>query len=195
MQTKYSIKIGDRFTRLTVIGTADPVKIISKSGKSYTRRYFHCICDCGKKVKLAGQNLVDNGNTKSCGCLAKELRQQKRLSNNRGIINQIILGYKRKERGGRFGWSLEYNDVAYLIQQPCYYCGTVNSNKKINRLNPAGYEYNGIDRIDSSKGYTIDNVVPCCKTCNIAKRDMSQEYFINWIMKAALHIKKNGLQK
>ena len=42
---------------------------------------------------------------------------------------------------------------------------------------------NGIDRIDSSKGYVFDNCVPCCKHCNIMKMTMTIDEFINKIKK------------
>jgi len=29
----------------------------------------------------------------------------------------------------------------------------------------------GLDRIDNEKGYTVDNVVPCCGSCNMIKGD------------------------
>lgn len=43
------------------------------------------------------------------------------------------------------------------------------------------YTYNGIDRVDNNKGYTITNSVPCCKDCNFAKRDMTHDEFIAWV--------------
>jgi len=42
--------------------------------------------------------------------------------------------------------------------------------------------YNGIDRLDSSKGHVIDNVVPCCKWCNYAKRERSYKDFLDWVV-------------
>ena len=75
--------------------------------------------------------------------------------------------YKRhaKERNIKFNISLK--DFITLINQSCYYCGK--------------YPANGLDRIDSSKGYTLDNVVPCCKYCNRAKSDLSLEEFFGMI--------------
>jgi len=35
-----------------------------------------------------------------------------------------------------------------------------------------------VDRIDSSLGYTVDNIEIVDKTINMAKRDFSEEYFI-----------------
>lgn len=43
----------------------------------------------------------------------------------------------------------------------------------------------GIDRVDSTKGYTLDNVVPCCAHCNRIKLDYSKEEFIGRCIKIA----------
>lgn len=42
---------------------------------------------------------------------------------------------------------------------------------------------NGIDRVDSNKGYHIDNCVPCCTSCNYAKHKLSQKEFYDKIKK------------
>ena len=47
--------------------------------------------------------------------------------------------------------------------------------------------HNGIDRVDSTMGYAIDNCVPCCKTCNIAKHTMTTIEFAGWINRAYQH--------
>lgn len=39
----------------------------------------------------------------------------------------------------------------------------------------------GVDRVDSSKGYTIDNVVPCCDICNRMKLDKDITEFFDTI--------------
>ena len=59
-----------------------------------------------------------------------------------------------------------------FLSKNCFYC---NDNVKI-----------GIDRVDSSKGYTIDNVVPCCSKCNWMKGVLSKEDFINQCKKISL---------
>lgn len=43
------------------------------------------------------------------------------------------------------------------------------------------YAYNGIDRMDNSKGYVDGNVLPCCSICNHAKHVMNYDDFISWI--------------
>ena len=42
---------------------------------------------------------------------------------------------------------------------------------------------NGIDRKDSTKGYSIDNCVPCCPMCNKMKQTFTEEEFLNQIAK------------
>ena len=50
------------------------------------------------------------------------------------------------------------------------------------------YKHNGIDRVDPSKGYTIDNCVSCCSKCNYAKHDMTISEYNEWLTKAYNHM-------
>jgi hypothetical protein len=50
------------------------------------------------------------------------------------------------------------------------------------------YIYNGIDRVDNTRGYSIDNCVACCKQCNWAKRELPQQEFIDWIHRVSRHL-------
>jgi hypothetical protein len=84
------------------------------------------------------------------------------------IINDIK--YKALQRGK--SWELSHKDAFALIRNECLYCG-FTPDWPANRV--------GIDRVDNLIGYTIDNCVSCCFTCNSAKGDKSLEQFINWI--------------
>ena len=53
---------------------------------------------------------------------------------------------------------------AFILDAVCSYC-----------LGPLPKSGGGLDRIDSSQGYTIDNVVPCCFTCNTMFGAQSKE--------------------
>lgn len=61
------VSIGQRFERLVVIGDVD---------RSQSRPRVLCRCDCGTR-KFVGINSLKTGGTKSCGCLAAELRREK----------------------------------------------------------------------------------------------------------------------
>jgi len=60
---------------------------------------------------------------------------------------------------------------------------------RVSSHNTGEFTYNGIDRIDSDGGYTPDNIVACCKKCNIAKSDMTTDDFLAWIRRISLYQK------
>jgi hypothetical protein len=175
MRKKYHIQPGDVFGRLTAIR-------FDHIGKHY-RSYFLFKCECGKHKVILGSAVV-SGNTRSCGCLSAETKKQKRVSRNHSEITAIILGYKRHAIDRGFKWSLSRDFVEMLIGQNCFYCGSRPSNKKKTKDSLGdGLLYSGIDRVDSSKDYTVENVVPCCKICNYAKSNMSVSEFKEWAIK------------
>jgi len=170
-----------KFNRLTIIN-------FHHSDKR-SRRHYLCRCDCGIEKVVQG-SLLTSGNTKSCGCLAREQQEIQRrlrtLPHNMGVIHQIILGYKRHAKRRGFVFLLTDIEVADIIKQPCYYCGCLPSNNIITK-NCKGFLYNGIDRVDSQKDYTIDNVVASCRLCNKAKMALSKESFLNWVRQVYMH--------
>lgn len=56
------------------------------------------------------------------------------------------------------------------VHKDCHYCGLEASH------DPRGHH--GLDRADNAKGYTKDNVVPCCRRCNRVKGVLSKDEFI-----------------
>lgn len=77
------------------------------------------------------------------------------------------------KRHGR-GFSLSFEEFKGIINLPCTYCGE----------EPGG----GVDRVSSSEGYIRSNVVPCCRTCNMMKNDMSVSKFIKHCTKVIRHV-------
>ena len=57
----------------------------------------------------------------------------------------------------------------------------LNEIKNGKKLSETVVKANGLDRIDSSKGYSSENTVPCCKYCNTAKNTMSVNEFMEWV--------------
>jgi hypothetical protein len=96
---------------------------------------------------------------------------------------------KRYEKKGLI-CNIKGNELLDLIKSDCHYCGEPPSNKMnyIQKYFSYQFHYNGLDRINSKKGYIIGNVVPCCKKCNLAKSDLSYTDFINHISKIYKHI-------
>ena len=70
-----------------------------------------------------------------------------------------------------------------ITSRDCFFCGIkpLQIFSKGKKHRNGHYLHNGIDRINSSKGYINGNVLPCCEICNKAKRDLSLDEFLNWI--------------
>lgn len=71
------------------------------------------------------------------------------------------------------------------MESPCAYCGaapTLHEHElQYMQKTKAPWKHNGIDRVDTTKGYIEGNVVPCCCTCNYAKHTMTVPEFKDWI--------------
>ncbi len=188
--------VGQKFSKLEVIriGELKPLK-----GTTNKLQFWICKCSCGKECEVSGAKLR-SGHTQSCGCLIKE------------TAAKLLTGraYTRKqtprESSAKAIWSgpykkeLPFDDFMKLSQENCYYCNAEPGNlfnvakgKKKSALSTiaqADFIYNGLDRVDSSKTHTLDNVVTCCKHCNYAKRERSQEEFLKWALQLSLNIQK-----
>ena len=145
---------------------------------------WEALCDCGKTTYVLPQAAID-GKVKSCGCIKTQSMIQNGL--NQRKHDPII-------SSARYVWHQGYTDCDFetfysLSQKDCYYCGRPPSNSQnVRKKTCSAYQlangnfiYNGLDRIDSNLGHTIDNVVPCCKRCNQAKNDMTTETFFKMV--------------
>lgn len=175
MNKKYHISPGDKFNRLTAIK-------LDHVGSHY-RSYFLFRCDCGNEKVILGSGVI-SGNTKSCGCLSREVKKAKRISNNHSEVTAIILGYKRHAKSRGYKWMLDRASVLDVIGKDCFYCGAPPNNKKKTKNSIGdGLLYSGIDRVNSMKDYSKDNIVPCCRICNYAKSSMTLNEYRGWAIR------------
>ena len=176
---------GKVFGRLTVLSFDS-----SKGERGKQRAYWLCKCECGKSKVVCSHDLRTE-KTKSCGCLKKErdilfgeeskTRTMKLYGES--AFNSLFSSYKRNAEKRGLDFLLNADDFIQIIKQACFYCGTQpNQVHTPNKKSSNGsYTYNGIDRINSSVGYVLENVVPCCGTCNRAKYTLSIDDFKLWI--------------
>lgn len=147
-------------------------------GTKYYRRLWVCQCDCGRKIHSLVAPLI-NGHIQSCGCRHKE--NVLRLPKAQASINELYRSYRHQAYKKKRPFNLTIQDFRNLTSSNCYYCGRPPTQRAGHQKNNGYYYYNGIDRVDSTLGYDLSNVVPCCKQCNIAKHDYTTEQFYNWI--------------
>lgn len=169
---------GEKIGFLTVLREVEPIL----DGKE-TRRAYLCECDCGNK-KVYNVKQLYNKMVTSCGCV-------KSIKEDRTKIN-LYKSYQlsAKQRGLEF--NISYANFLKLTSDNCFYCGC--EPWQIKETWGQKYIYNGIDRKNNQEGYTKENSLTCCKTCNYMKHSMNFEKFLEHIEKIFLNQKKKGVK-
>lgn len=98
---------------------------------------------------------------------AKERKKATRIKDaQRGIGRWKILERSTRNRPGILAITIEEFLVWHENNKECAYCGS-------NFLGTG----HGVDRVDSNKNYSLDNIAACCRYCNVAKASLTLEQF------------------
>lgn len=157
----------------------------SLNGKKNSKCW--CVCECGN-VKFILTQALKNGSTISCGCYKRE----KAMKEPQRASKFFIYGsYKRNAINDGFEFDLTEEKLYSIIFRNCHYCGkepqpwSPYSRKGKNKngyspetINRSWINVNGIDRVNSKLGYSIDNCVSCCTECNLSKLNRTVTQFI-----------------
>lgn len=133
---------------------------------------------CSKcKIEKDIENFYKNSYSKSgyrssCKDCKKQLdvgyylvqKKEKEKSPERRFVK-----YKYAAKTRDLEFTITFEQFKALLRDTCLIC---NSNINI-----------GVDRLDSSKGYIIENCISCCDVCNKMKLDHSFDFFIKHIKK------------
>ena len=106
-------------------------------------------------------------------------------ADNRELVNAKNAAYSRTPKGKfakykagaktrNISFNLTIDEFLVYWGADCSYCGDQIATV-------------GIDRVDSSLGYTVDNVVPCCRMCNIIKLDHDNDILNTHMLKMLKH--------
>lgn len=138
---------------------------------------YDCTCKCGNKTIVERQDLI-NGDTKSCGCYNRANRWRGYGQISGSLWNNITQNAKRR------GITLDVNIIQaweLFLQQKCrcalsgveiWFADRVGAGDKVNTAS--------LDRIDSSKPYTLDNIQWVHKHINNMKQSLSDNEFVEW---------------
>ena len=157
--------------------------------KSKKGNFWRCKCECGTE-KYVWMYDLKSGNSTSCGCKNK-------LPSGENCCRWMFNNYKKQALSRGHIFELTLDQFKVITKQDCFYCGSKPNNVCDRSSSNANgvYIYNGIDRVDNNKGYSVDNVVPCCKKCNSMKSKMDKKGFYDQIMKIHAKIPKNSVGK
>ena len=92
----------------------------------------------------------------------KEINEKK--NNN---INYSYVNYKNSASIKQLVFDITKEEFIKLVETPCNYCDIIQEKG-----------FNGIDRMNSTIGYVIDNCVSCCAMCNYMKGCLDKDIFI-----------------
>ena len=139
-----------------------------------------CQCVCGSEKVFWKRSAIEKQETCGCGTDSAGLTAKQRRS-----MNSRMNSYKSGAKKRGLDWYLTYDQFTSIVAKDCFFCGTPakewdcmsnapSLQKDRSHTNSDDYKivFNGIDRFDSSEGYTLDNCVPCCTSCNRAKSDL-----------------------
>jgi 5-methylcytosine-specific restriction endonuclease McrA len=176
--------IGKRFNQWVVLAL-DARR--TPSGGSYVL----CRCDCGTE-KAVNWGHLSHSRSKDCGCARRGKTRKMGLANRKhdgvSATNTRMLAYRRRAIKCGLDFLLTRDQFISLTTGNCHYCGRPPYQVET-PFNPdtGSFVYTGIDRVDSSIGYILENCVSCCRFCNVAKSDMSVGDFKQLIVRIYHH--------
>lgn len=171
-------------------------KVIKYIGKT-KRHNWMCLCQCGTYFRSTSA-MIQNNEKKSCGCLKYTgIHKNQKFDEKDAAYRAKATSYKASAKHRKLIFELSIDEAVKFLKGDCYYCGikpSTNFNLKNKRINKhksqlnAHVLYNGLDRINNFKGYTIKNTVSCCAKCNYMKLTMTKQEFLNQIQKIYNHL-------
>lgn len=88
--------------------------------------------------------------------------QPEKVTSGRGL-RTLFKRYLRRCRETNSFFDLTLEQFNTITKKLCHYC------ERPPQQRIGHYLYNGIDRRDNNRGYSLDNSVPCCWDCNRMK--------------------------
>lgn len=125
---------GKTFNRLTVV---------EQHGFYKSKKVWHCKCDCGTSIFVTTGSLT-SGNTKSCGCLKRELLTKHGMYKTRTYrIWQAMLNRCRQKQFSHYYGDISVCENWKVFEQFFADMGECPEKMSIDRINPSGnYEPN-----------------------------------------------------
>lgn len=160
-----------------------PIKFVRSEKKKGSIWLFEC--KCGKRLERSANYVLMRPGT-SCGCKKSSIiSRQKTLPDNQAIKNTAYaIHVKRCEKIGLEN-KLSKEHYIEIASKSCEYCGDFSFRKNSN-LNTR-IPFNSVDRKNNEPFYDEINSVPACFICQMMKRDLSYEFFLEHIKKIREH--------
>lgn len=144
---------------------------------------WDCICECGNLTNVSSGDLI-SGHTRSCGCLYNRTgRESPRFRGFQEISGRFWYSILHGAKQRNISVELSIEDAWNLFIKQNRRCALTNLILKFNKNCVDNTGTASLDRIDSSKGYSIDNCQWVHKSVNVLKWDKTQQELIDWCYK------------
>lgn len=150
---------------------------------------WRCKCECGEESIVCSSSL-NNGKVDGCAKCAIKNRSGSKSSCFNGyqeITGTFWGNIKKSSRTRSLEFSITIKQAWELFLKQNRKCALSGLFLTLNTKANSHTGTASLDRIDSSKGYTIDNVQWVHKDINIMKSDHSDKEFINYCKLVANH--------
>ncbi len=133
---------------------------------------WNCQCKCDKIVEVRASSLRAQESTQCKECAASTLRPH--------VLNRHIAHAKSRAKKYKYSFNITLQYIEELLKKQQYKCAISGLTLKV-----AHYYHDNqgttasLDRIDSNKGYEVDNVQWVHKDINRMKSDFDNQYFIH----------------
>ena len=185
--------------RQEFVGTETPVyKVlefdrVERQGHTL-RRFYKVQCKKCGSISIMRKDVIQNA--KGPGC--KICNGNNRVPTKDAPLNVYYNNYRTGAISRNLEWKLSLEEFKDIVSKNCCYCGQKPIEKqsliRYNKTN-SPILVNGIDRIDSSKGYSKENCVPCCFSCNRMKSNLYYKDFLHHIRKIYRYSSSTTIEK
>lgn len=159
--------IGKRIGMLTVVNYTEN---FSRAGN----RLWECKCDCGN-TRLAVDRSIMTGNVTSCGC-KRQNKNNPRFSGYQELHGRYMSNLRQGARNRGLSWEINAKIAYNLLVAQQFICAL--SGRALVLGAYGVIQTASLDRIDSKKGYTLENIQWVHKDINRMKMAFDETYFI-----------------
>lgn len=175
---------GIKYGHLTLISYLRP-------GGQGVGAVWMALCDCGKDREVLVKEVM-RGRVKTCGSchLRRELISPKAKGKDQNLwANSYRYSkYLAEARRRKQPWALTVDQFSEITARICGYCGAQPTLKQVSRQNTTRLPCNEVDLMVPTLGYTLENSVACCGTCQGMKGRMSVDKFLDKSLAIYRHI-------
>ena len=159
------------------------VKVISKSFNKKT--FLHMECQCGKQFSMRKDyvdRLYKNNKPITCGCQRVYLEKDQHFlwSGFNDISGFYFSSFRCKAKRKKIIFDITIEDIWNIYLKQDKLCNLSKVPVFFSKSRKKEEQTASIDRIDSSKGYTVDNIQIVHKNINLMKNVLTQPDFVNW---------------